>query len=67
MPKLKSNRGAAKRFRKTASGYKCGSSNRRHILTTKTTKRKRRLRGGLRVRKEDEGRIKQMLPYTVSA
>lgn len=64
MPKLKSNRGAAKRFRKTASGYKCKSKNRNHILTKKTTKRKRRLRAGLRVREEDLGRIEQMLPYT---
>jgi large subunit ribosomal protein L35 len=64
MPKLKSNRGAAKRFRKTATGYKCKSVNRNHILTKKTTKRKRRLRAGLMVRKEDQGRIEQMLPYS---
>ena len=75
MPKLKSNRGAAKRFRKagsatakngvkTSGGYKCKSVNRNHILTKKTTKRKRRLRAGLAVRKEDTGRIKQMLPYS---
>ncbi len=65
MPKLKSNRGAAKRFRKTASGYKCKCINRNHILTKKTTKRKRRLRAGLMVRDEDKGRIEQMLPYTL--
>jgi large subunit ribosomal protein L35 len=65
MPKLKSNRGAAKRFRKTAGGYKCKSGYRNHILTKKTTKRKRHLRAGLLVRKEDEGRLRQMLPYTV--
>lgn len=65
MPKLKSNRGAAKRFRKTASGYKCKSANTRHILTKKTTKRKRHLRAGLIVRDEDKGRIEQMLPYTL--
>ncbi|HEX4044468.1 MAG TPA: 50S ribosomal protein L35 [Gammaproteobacteria bacterium] len=73
MPKLKTNRGAAKRFRamarKKASGtgkrgFKCRSSNRNHILTKKTTKRKRRLRAGLLVRKEDSGRIEQMLPYS---
>ena len=64
MPKLKSNRGAAKRFRPTANGgFKCKSVNRNHILTKKTTKRKRRLRGGLRVRKEDLGRVEQMLPH----
>ncbi len=45
MPKLKSNRGAAKRFRKTASGnYKHKSAFRNHILTKKSTKRKRHLR-----------------------
>jgi large subunit ribosomal protein L35 len=61
--KLKSNRGAAKRFRATANGgFKCKSINRNHILTKKTTKRKRRLRAGLRVRDEDLGRIEQMLP-----
>lgn len=64
MPKLKSNRGAAKRFRKTASGYKCKSAFRNHILTKKTTKRKRHLRAGLIVRDEDRGRVEQMLPYT---
>ncbi|EKD54594.1 MAG: 50S ribosomal protein L35 [uncultured bacterium] len=63
MPKLKSNRGAAKRFRKTANGFKCKSANRNHILTKKTTKRKRQLRAGLVVRDEDRGRIEQMLPY----
>lgn len=65
MPKLKSNRGAAKRFRKTANGYKCRSANRNHILTKKSTGRKRRLRAGLDVRDEDLGRIEQMLPYSL--
>lgn len=63
MPKLKSKRGAAKRFRKTATGFKCRSSNRSHIMTKKTTKRKRQLRAGLMVRDEDMGRIEQMLPH----
>lgn len=45
MPKIKTNRAAAKRFRKTASGkYKCGHANKSHILTKKDAKRKRRLR-----------------------
>ena len=45
MPKIKTNRAAAKRFRKTASGkYKCGHANSSHILTKKSTKRKRNLR-----------------------
>ncbi len=64
MPKLKSNRGAAKRFRATGNGgFKCRSANRNHILTKKTTKRKRHLRAGLMVRDEDLGRIEQMLPF----
>lgn len=64
MPKLKSNRGAAKRFRATANGgFKCRSKNRNHILTKKTAKRKRHLRAGTRIRKEDLGRLEQMLPF----
>ena len=64
MPKLKSKRGAAKRFFATANGgFKCRSANRNHILTKKTTKRKRHLRAGLMVRDEDLGRIEQMLPF----
>jgi large subunit ribosomal protein L35 len=64
MPKIKTNRAAAKRFRKTASGkYKCGHANRSHILTKKATKRKRNLRQGNHVRAEDAGRIDRMLPY----
>jgi large subunit ribosomal protein L35 len=64
MPKLKSNRGAAKRFRATGNGgFKSASAGRRHILTKKSTGRKRRLRAGLDVRDEDLGRVVQMLPY----
>jgi len=64
MPKIKTNRAAAKRFRKTASGkYKCGHANRSHILTKKSTKRKRNLRQGNIVRDEDAGRLDRMLPY----
>src|SRR3989304_1274192 len=63
MPKIKTNRAAAKRFRKTASGkYKCGHANRSHILTKKATKRKRNLRQTGHVRAEDAGRIDPMLP-----
>ena len=67
--KLKSVSGAKKRFRKTgkksltSGGFKCKSANRNHILTKKTTKRKRHLRAGVQVRDEDLGRITQMLPY----
>jgi large subunit ribosomal protein L35 len=44
MPKMKTNRGAAKRFTKTAGGFKRNQAHRRHILTKKSTKRKRQLR-----------------------
>jgi len=64
MPKLKSNRGAAKRFRATGNGgFKCRSANRSHIMTKKSTGRKRRLRAGMQVRDEEIGRIEQMLPF----
>jgi len=64
MPKIKTNRATAKRFRKTASGkYKCGHANRSHILTKKATKRKRNLRGTNHVRAEDAGRIDRLMPY----
>jgi len=64
MPKIKTNRAAAKRFRKTASGkYKAGHANRSHILTKKATKRKRNLRQTNIVRAEDAGRLNRMLPY----
>lgn len=64
MPKLKSNRGAAKRFRATGNGgFKCRSAGRSHMMIRKSTKRKRHLRAGLHVRDEDLGRIEQMLPY----
>jgi large subunit ribosomal protein L35 len=45
MPKLKVHSGAAKRFKKTGSGYKRKQANKSHILTKMTTKRKRQLRG----------------------
>lgn len=62
MPKMKTNRGAAKRFRKTANGYKRGQAFKRHILTKKTTKNKRQLRGTVIVNKSDEAAIKRMMP-----
>ena len=43
--KLKTHRGAAKRFKKTGSGFKRKSAFKSHILTKMTTKRKRQLRG----------------------
>ncbi len=64
MPKMKTNRGAAKRFRKTASGkFKRAQSHRRHILTKKSTKRKRHLRSPETVNAADRRLIARMLPY----
>ncbi len=63
MPKLKSSRAASKRFRKTANGFKRAQSHRRHILTKKSSKRKRQLRSGMMVHETDVNRVKQMLPY----
>ena len=64
MPKLKSHRGAAKRFKKTASGkFLRGSAFKRHILTSKTTKRKRGLRKSVVVSDADQAKLDRMLPY----
>lgn len=63
MPKIKSNSGAAKRFKKTANGFKHKQSFRSHILTKKSTKRKRHLRGIQLIAESDVGLIKRMLPY----
>jgi large subunit ribosomal protein L35 len=63
MPKMKTHRGAAKRFRKTASGKIVRSkSNKQHILTKKSSKRKRSLRKSAIVESVDAKRVKQMLP-----
>ncbi|MGH7481826.1 MAG: 50S ribosomal protein L35 [Longimicrobiales bacterium] len=62
MPKMKTNRSAAKRFRKTGSGrVRRFKANKSHILTKKTTKRKRHLRRPALVDKSDERRVKRML------
>ncbi len=64
MPKMKTNRGAAKRFKRTASGgLKRNQSHRRHILTKKSTKRKRQLRSPNRVHDSDVRMINRLLPY----
>jgi large subunit ribosomal protein L35 len=64
MPKLKTHKGAAKRFRLTATGkVKRGHSHARHILTSKTAKRKRLLDIDGIVAKADEHLVKRMLPY----
>src|SRR2546423_15605675 len=64
MPKLKTHRGAAKRFRTTATGkIKRGHSHARHILTKKTNKRKRYLDVDVMVSDGDQKRVERMLPY----
>ncbi len=64
MPKLKTHSGAAKRFKKTATGkVKRGHSHLRHILTSKDTKRKRKLAEQVVVSKADEAKLKRMIPY----
>lgn len=64
MPKIKTVRGAAKRFKKTASGgFKRKHANLRHILTKKSTKRKRHLRAMGRISKGDLGLVIACLPY----
>lgn len=63
MPKMKTHRGAAKRFKKTGTGkITRGRSNKQHILTKKTTKRKRKLRQTTLVDGVDAKRVRQMLP-----
>lgn len=62
MSKMKTNRGAAKRFKKTGSGIKRKQSYRSHILTKKSTKRKRHLRPMLEVADADIKLVKRMLP-----
>jgi large subunit ribosomal protein L35 len=62
MPKMKTNRGAAKRFKKTGSGrVKCRRANRNHILTKKGPKRKRHLRGLTEPHKNDKKAVMRML------
>jgi len=64
MPKIKTNRGAAKRFKTTGSGKivrnKAFSS---HILTKKSTKRKRRLRKSDLVHSSDKRNVTRLIPY----
>jgi len=64
MPKLKSHRGAAKRFRSTASGkFKRSKAYKNHILTKKTTKRKRKLDTPGLISASDHKKVERMLPY----
>ena len=65
MPKMRTNRGAAKRIRRTAKGkFRRLRANKSHILTKKSTKRKRRLRQATLVCKADESRVRRLLPYS---
>jgi large subunit ribosomal protein L35 len=64
MPKIKTNRAAAKRFRTTKSGIiKRSKAFMSHILTTKTRKRKRRLRLSDTVNTADHKNIRKLIPY----
>jgi large subunit ribosomal protein L35 len=65
MPKLKTNRGAAKRFRKTAKGFKAGHSFKRHILTKKSSKRIRQLRGSMAIHPSDVQSVERLLNIRV--
>ena len=64
MPKLKTHKGAAKRFKKTGTGKVVrASAFKRHILTGKTTKSKRQKRGTQQVADQDDAKLQRMLPY----
>ncbi|MCC7384767.1 MAG: 50S ribosomal protein L35 [Deltaproteobacteria bacterium] len=66
MPKMKTKRAAAKRFRVTGSGqYKHKRAYRSHMMSNKTVKQKRHLREDVRVAPVDEGHLKRMLPHQV--
>jgi large subunit ribosomal protein L35 len=65
MPKMKSKRGAAKRFTvRSGGGIKRSQAFMRHILTKKSTKRKRHLRGTTEVDQTNKRAVRNMLPYS---
>jgi large subunit ribosomal protein L35 len=65
MPKMKSKKSAAKRFKVRAGGsIKRSHAYMRHILTKKSTKRKRHLRGTTNVDQSNKRQIRLMLPYS---
>lgn len=65
MPKLKTNKGAQKRFRVTKNGkIKHGKSKRRHLLEWKSAKKNRSSRKAAYVHPSDEFHIRQLLPYS---
>ncbi len=64
MPKIKTHRGAAKRFKKTATGkIKRGKAFRSHLLTSKSSKRTKHLRKACMIDKANLDSVKKMLPY----
>ncbi len=64
MPKIKTHRGAAKRFNKTGTGKVThAKAFKQHILTSKTAKRRRNLRGTTVVSAADTPRVDKMIPY----
>ena len=64
MPKIKTHRGAAKRFKRTKNGkFLRSKAFKQHILSSKSTKRKRGLRATTAVAKVDMPKIARMLPY----
>ncbi len=65
MPKMKTKRGAAKRFTvRSSGGIKRSQANMRHILTKKSQKRKRKLRGTTSVDASNVRQVRAMLPYS---
>ena len=65
VPKMKTHRGSAKRIHVTSAGkFKRSKAYASHILTKKTTKRKRGLRKATMVEESDRGRVKRLLPYS---
>lgn len=64
MPKMKTHRGAAKRFSLTKSGkVKRARAYKSHILTKKSSKRKRNLRKGTYIAAQEEKNIRNLIPY----
>lgn len=65
MSKMKTNRGAAKRFRRTGKGgFKRAQSHISHILTKKSSKRKRQLGRTLQIDQSDVKQVRRLLPYS---
>jgi large subunit ribosomal protein L35 len=63
--KIKSHRGAAKRFKRTKGGkFLRGKAFKQHLLSSKTTKRRRGLRGTTTVSDADAAKLARMLPYS---